>query len=50
MTGVTMSVATTRVSNTARKLEARLRGQVGKAIADFGLIEDGDRPERPEPR
>jgi tRNA 2-thiocytidine biosynthesis protein TtcA len=30
-------------SNTSRKLEARLRGQVGKAIADFGMIEAGDR-------
>ena len=38
-----MSVAAFRTSNTARKLEARLRGLVGKAIADFRMIEEGDR-------
>jgi tRNA 2-thiocytidine biosynthesis protein TtcA len=32
-----------RSSNTVRKLQAHLRGLVGKAIADFGMIEEGDR-------
>ncbi|MEM9908589.1 MAG: tRNA 2-thiocytidine(32) synthetase TtcA, partial [Cyanobacteria bacterium P01_D01_bin.44] len=26
-----------------KKLEARLRGLVGRAIHDYGMIEDGDR-------
>jgi tRNA 2-thiocytidine biosynthesis protein TtcA len=30
-------------SNTFRKLQARLRGLAGKAIADYRMIEDGDR-------
>jgi tRNA 2-thiocytidine biosynthesis protein TtcA len=30
-------------SNTFRKLAAQLRGEVGKAIADFAMIEEGDR-------
>jgi tRNA 2-thiocytidine biosynthesis protein TtcA len=33
----------TRPSNNFRKLQAHLRGLVGKAIADFGMIADGDR-------
>ena len=32
-----------RPSTTFKKLQARLRGLVGKAIADFRMIEDGDR-------
>lgn len=32
-----------RPSNTVRRLQARLRGLVGKAIEDFALIEEGDR-------
>lgn len=27
----------------SKKLESHLRGQVGKAVADYGMIEDGDR-------
>lgn len=38
-----MPVAAARSSNTARRLQARLRGQVGKAIEDFAMIEEGDR-------
>ena len=32
-----------RPSNTFKRLQARLRGMVGKAIEDFGMIADGDR-------
>ena len=38
-----MNAVIERPSNNARRLEARLRGLVGKAIEDFGLIEGGDR-------
>ena len=31
------------LSATARRLESRLRGQVGKAIEEYGMIADGDR-------
>lgn len=32
-----------RTSNTFKKLQARLRGLVGKAICDYNMIEEGDR-------
>ena len=35
--------ATIRTSKNFKRLQARLRGQVGKAIADYNLVEDGDR-------
>ncbi len=38
-----MSTAAVRISNNARRLQARLRGQVGKAIEDYRMIEAGDR-------
>lgn len=38
MTGVKV-----RTSNNFKKLQARLRGLVGKAIADYQMIEEGDR-------
>ncbi|MGI9246107.1 MAG: tRNA 2-thiocytidine(32) synthetase TtcA, partial [Steroidobacteraceae bacterium] len=39
----TVVVPRHKPSGTLRKLQARLRGLVGKAIADFRMIEDGDR-------
>jgi len=38
-----MSVATMQDSATLRRLGARLRGLVGKAIQDYAMIEEGDR-------
>jgi len=34
---------TPKPSNTFKRLQARLRGEVGKAIEDFRMIEQGDR-------
>lgn len=38
-----MDTAAARPSNNVRRLQARLRGLVGKAIEDFRMIEAGDR-------
>ncbi len=38
----TSSQAPQRVSNNFKKLQAALRSSVGKAIADYGMIADGD--------
>lgn len=38
-----MEVTRVRPSKNFKKLQARLRGQVGKAIADYNMIEEGDR-------
>ena len=37
------AAAEPRRSARSRKLEATLRGQVGQAIVDYGMLEDGDR-------
>jgi tRNA 2-thiocytidine biosynthesis protein TtcA len=37
------NLASIKPSNTFKRLQARLRGQVGKAIEDFRMIEHGDR-------
>jgi tRNA 2-thiocytidine biosynthesis protein TtcA len=38
-----MSAVLERTSNNFRRLQARLRGQVGKAIDDYAMIVEGDR-------
>jgi tRNA 2-thiocytidine biosynthesis protein TtcA len=38
-----MSAVLERTSNNFRRLQARLRGQVGKAIDDYSMIAEGDR-------
>ncbi len=38
-----MEATKIRTSNNFKRLQARLRGQVGKAIADYQMIEQGDR-------
>ena len=38
-----MAAVLERTSNNFRRLQARLRGQVGKAIDDYSMIGDGDR-------
>jgi len=38
-----MEALKTRTSKNFKRLQARLRGQVGKAIADYNMIEAGDR-------
>ena len=38
-----MEATKTRTSKNFKRLQARLRGQVGKAIADYNMIEQGDR-------
>jgi tRNA 2-thiocytidine biosynthesis protein TtcA len=40
---LSMSALPATESGNFKRLSARLRGLVGKAIADFGMIEDGDR-------
>src|SRR5712675_77829 len=37
-----MTLAVRRSSNNFKKLQAQLRGSVGKAVADFHMIADGD--------
>ena len=41
--GVIMSVQTAKQVYNFNKLQKRLRRNVGEAIADFNMIEDGDR-------
>ncbi len=44
LTSVTIpQAATARPSKTFKRLQAELRGLVGKAIDDYGMIQDGDR-------
>ena len=38
-----METVKARTSKNFKRLQARLRGQVGKAIADYNMIEEGDR-------
>src|SRR6267142_3529273 len=38
-----MTLAVKRPSNNFKKLQAQLRGSVGKAIADYRMIAEGDR-------
>ena len=38
-----MEATKVRTSKNFKRLQARLRGQVGKAIADYNMIEEGDR-------
>src|SRR5450756_867135 len=38
-----MTAAEAKPSKTFHRLQAHLRGSVGKAIEDFGMIADGDR-------
>ena len=42
-TGATGGKSSGGRSSTTKRLEARLRGLVGKAIVDYGMIRDGDR-------
>ncbi len=38
-----MEATRIRTSKNFKRLQARLRGLAGKAIADYNMIEDGDR-------
>ncbi len=38
-----MNAVASRPSRTLQRLQAELRGLVGKAIEDFGMIADGDK-------
>lgn len=38
-----MEATKVRTSKTFKRLQASLRGLVGKAIADYNMIEEGDR-------